>query len=214
MPESNQDRMLQQYFDSELPEAEAEALRLEIESDAELQAKLDGLTHLRGLIQSAMAPEHLALAPADELFSELESRLARPDRETAEGESSLSNRPKLRVLEGGEKREKAAPTPAPSRVPAWIGVGGLTLAAAAALWFFVLRPADTIETPPQTPDPVAVLTPPPGSEIEEIDLGHSTGAIFQIEDEGAQYAVVWIGDEKPEDHLPEGAVDDREERLQ
>jgi len=208
MTEPNRDDQLQQYFDDELSSDEAEALRLEIESDQELQARLDGLSHLRGLIREALAPEHLEVPADDALFAAIEAQLGEPEA------------PALRVVDGGKKHTPAAPQPAPSRAPVWIGTAGLVLAAAAALWFFVLRPTDPGTVPDSPTAPVVALAPAPGSEIEQIDLGHSTGAIFQVEDEGAQYAVVWIGDEKPSDLMPgvddeiPGAVDEDVERIQ
>ncbi len=51
--------------------------------------------------------------------------------------------------------------------------------------------------------------PPPGTEVEQVDFGYSTGAVFSVEgSEGERYAVVWISDEKP-------TLDqDSQERLQ
>ncbi|MCB9594945.1 MAG: hypothetical protein H6719_19640 [Sandaracinaceae bacterium] len=199
MTEPNLDETLQLYFDGELPPEEADALRVRIESEPELQAKLDGLAHLRTMLQAVLAPERLAAPDADAMFAAIEGSLAAGDEAEPEAEEEpevLSPvAPGLRVVAGGKK--DAGAEPAPSRGPLWLGVGAVVLAAAAAFWFFVIRPGQT-ETPDTNPDPIAAA-PPPGSEIEQIDFGHSTGAIFQVEDEGAQYAVVWISDEKPDD---------------
>jgi hypothetical protein len=116
----------------------------------------------------------------------------------------------LRVVEGGKK--DAAPPAAPaSRAPVWLGLAAIGLAAAAALYLFVLRPSDT--APTEGPETPLAAAPPPGSEIEAVDFGHSTGAIFQVEDQGAAYAVVWISDEKPEGEGEE-SPDAPEDRIQ
>ena len=93
------------------------------------------------------------------------------------------------------------------------------LAAAAAFAFFYLRPggttiaphlpAPTAETAETPSAPIAATRPPapappqpapqpaPGSEVEEVDFGESTGAVFELESpQGARYAVVWISDEQ------------------
>ncbi len=214
MAEPNRDNQLQEYFDGELSPEEAEALRVELASDEELRAKLEGLEHLRVLIRSVLAPEHLSVPSNDVTFAAIEARLEEP----AAADEGEAPRPALRVVDGGKADDSEADAPEPPRqAPAgasvWFGVAGLALAAAAALWFFVLRPGD-VDDPgvPDAPRPMAALAPPPGSEIEQIDLGHSTGAIFQIEDEGARYAVVWIGDEKPPDLVANPNPD--EERIQ
>jgi len=225
MAEPNRDDQLQQYFDEELPAEEMDALRDELAQDAELQAKLDGLTHLRALIREAYEPGSLELpVGSDDAFAAITARLDEADEEpaqTADTTEEAAERPALRVVDGGQKdAPEASKDDAASSRGMWLGVGGLALAAAAALLIFFLRPTDgTTPTPggdDTDPDgPVATAEPPPGSEIEQVDLGHSTGAIFQVEDEGALYAVVWISDEKPE--LPEDAAafdEEREERVQ
>jgi len=219
MTEPNRDHQLQEYFDGELSLEDAEALRLEIEADEELQAKLEGLSHLRVLIRGALAPEHLEIPSGDAMFSAIEAQLGEPEAEES-ADADVQAAPALRVVDGGKSSKTEPETKPDAKPPVWIGVVGLTLAAAAALWFFVLRPGDTGTVPggDDPTGPIAALQPPPGSEIEQIDLGHSTGAIFQVEDEGARYAVVWIGDEKPSDLMPSAldtnVVDPDEERIQ
>ena len=227
MTGQDQDDMLQQYFDGELADDEAEALRLEIEGDESLQAKLEGLSHLRMLLHATLAPERLSTPDAEAMFSSVTARLAEEDAEEDEVEEAAAetaiqaepnidseSAPMLRSIEGGKKdTAPAAEAEGPSNGPVWIGVAGLVLAAAAA-WFFFMRPAEVDPTQPDpTEGPVAVADPPPGSEIEQIDFGHSTGAIFQVEEEGTQYAVIWISDEKPDDRMPE-AIDEDTERIQ
>ena len=213
MSEPNLDDQLQQYFDGELPPEEADALRDQIDSDEELQAKLEGLNQLRTLLRAALAPEHLETPDGDALFAAIEGALD-DDEDEQEPAPETAPRPEFRVLDGGKPAEvPATPVEPPSRSPIWLGVGGLALAAAAALLFIVLRPTDPPAGTDGDPTPLAAL-PPPGSEIEEIDFGHSTGAIFQVEDEGAQYAVVWISDEKPPDLTEPSNPDEDEDRMQ
>lgn len=205
MTEPDLDTTLQRYFDGDLPEDEAEALRLRLEEDEVLAQKLEGLSHLRFMIRESLAPEHLEAPDADAMFAAIQGALA-PEADAAP-EAEVAPTPALRVVAGGKQE---APADAPTRAPVWIGVGAVVFAAAAALWFFVLRPAETTGGGEEVP---LAAAPPPGSEIEEVDFGHSTGAIFQVEDEGAQYAVVWISDEKPAG-LDEPASDEDEDRIQ
>jgi len=220
MAEVNRDDQLQQYFDGELSADEAEALRAELERDEALQAKLDGLAHLRSLIREAYEPGSLELPlGGDDAFAAITARLDEEDDSdvapAAEVTEEPTERPALRVVDGGQKDAPAKPASSPRGM--WLGVGGLALAAAAALLIFFLRPTDgTTPTGGDDADgPIAAAEPPPGSEIEQVDLGHSTGAIFQVEDEGALYAVVWISDEKPEHPTAADATDvENEERVQ
>ena len=116
-------------------------------------------------------------------------------------------RPRLRVVEGGgalaEKKRV-------DRV--WVGIIGGTLAAAAAILLILAIPRDP--GPEQPSDPITEnVAPEPGSEIEDVDFGYSTGAIFQVEgQEGTQYAVIWISDEKVEYTID--VRDEAEERIQ
>lgn len=204
MTEPNLDETLQRYFDGDLPPAEADALRARLEGDAELRAKLAGLEQLRTLLRAALAPEHVEAPDADAMFAKIQASIAEPP-------AAAASPPGLRVLAGGKKDEVAAPAAPASRAPVWLGLAAIGLAAAAALYLFVLRPSETATTEgPETP---LAAAPPPGSEIEAVDFGHSTGAIFQVEDQGAAYAVVWISDEKPEDEGEEGP-DAPEDRIQ
>ncbi len=198
---------LQQYFDGELPAEEAAVLRAELEDDEDLRAKLEGLVHLRTLLRVALAPERISGLDGEALFASIESRLDEDEDdedqdevEDAQPEEHVAAPRPLRAIEGGKKTE-----PAEDRRGAtvWIGVVGGALAAAAAVWFFVLRPADSVsETGTTTPPIAETLRPEPGSEIEDIDFGFNTGAIFQVEGpEGASYAVIWISDEKPRQEI-------------
>ncbi|MEZ4339211.1 MAG: hypothetical protein R3B82_21535 [Sandaracinaceae bacterium] len=215
MTEPNLDETIQRYFDGELPPDEMEAVRLRLEEDEELAQKLEGLSHLGSMLRATLAPEHVEAPDGDAMFAAIQRALAEPEtsaKEADDAEAAPAS-PGLRVLDGGKKTAPVAPAEAPSRGPIWLGVGAVVLAAAAALWFFVLRPAQT--TPGgEGSDRVATAEPPPGSEVEEVDFGWSTGAIFQVEDEGAQYAVVWISDEKPPELQPPANPDEDEDRIQ
>lgn len=189
--------MLQQYFDGELPPPEADAVRAALADDEELRAKLDGLEHLRTLLRAVLAPERVTGVDSDALFASIRSRLDEDEGEVTEAPDAAP--PRLRAIEGGADEE-----PAERRGSAvWMGVVGGVLAAAAAVWFLVIRPGDPVGETETPRDPIAGhVIPSPGSEIEEIDFGYSTGAIFQIEGrEGASYAVIWISDEKPPDEV-------------
>ena len=207
MTEPNLDDTLQRHFDGDLSPEEAEVFRVELEADADLRARLEGLERLRTLLRAAFAPEHVEVPDADAAFAAIERALSEPPAAIEPAAEVARPRPALRAIAGGAPKA-AAPS---SRTGLWISVATVGLAAAAAMAFVVRR--DPVG--PSRPDPIAAASPPPGSEIEQIDFGHSTGAIFQVEDQGAQYAVVWISDEKPEDpHDPSIDRDEGRDRLQ
>lgn len=237
MTAPNRDDQLQQYFDGELPPDEADALERQLEAGdddaAELRAKLEGLSHLHTLVEAhadALASE----LDSEALFSAIRAKIdagVEDDAPMFPGEmlpgealpAAAEERPALRVLDGGAGAEKKqAPAEAPAEDTSdrgnviWISFG--VVAAAAAVLFFVLRGGGspgvdpTVEPAPEAP--LAQADPPPGSEIEEVDFGYSTGAIFTVEgSEGEQYAVVWISDEKI-DTDPAALPPEPEERIQ
>jgi hypothetical protein len=226
MTAPNREDRLQQYFDGELTGEAAEVVRREL--DDEQRAELEGLEHLRTLLRAG-AEEASADLDADALFASIEARLDEDDREDADDDPLFPRpvadepaearpaRPQLAVVAGG-KADAPAPAEPPgadgSHTGLWIGAVATGLAAAAALILWMTRPADdvgSVEDPGATPDPgatVAEAAPPPGSEVEEVDFGYSTGAVFSVEgNEGEQYAVVWISDEKvPVDDEPEERI--------
>ncbi|MBX3270202.1 MAG: hypothetical protein KF729_08065 [Sandaracinaceae bacterium] len=207
MTEPNRDDTLQRHFDGDLAPEEAEAFRAELEADADLRARLEGLERLRTLLRAALAPEHVEAPDGDAAFAAIERALSEPPAAIEPAAEAERPRPALRAIAGGAPKA----SPPTSRMGLWVSVATVGLAAAAAVAFFVLRAPDA----PARPDPIATASPPPGSEIEQIDFGHSTGAIFQVEDQGAQYAVVWISDEKPEDpHAPSLDRDEGRDRIQ
>lgn len=219
MTPPDRERNLQRYFDGELPAAEAAALRAEIESDEALRAKLEGLEHLRTLLRAAFAPEALGV-DADALFAVIESKLGEEDQgaEGPVGDEPIASppeavpgepRPRLRVMDGGRPPDEKKGL---DRI--WVGIIGGTLAAAAAILLIIGIPPDPGPGPEPPRNPVAEnVAPEPGSEIEDVDFGYSTGAIFQVEGhEGTQYAVIWISDEKVE--YTTEVPDETEERIQ
>ena len=230
MTAPNRDDQLQQYFDGELPPDEADALERQLEAGdddaAELRAKLEGLSHLHTLVEAhadALASE----LDSEALFSAIRAKIDAGVEDDAPmfpgealpGETAAEERPALRVLDGGAGAEKKqAPAEAPAEDTSdrgnviWITFG--VVAAAAAVLFFVLRGGGSPGVDPTVEPPLAQADPPPGSEIEEVDFGYSTGAIFTVEgSEGEQYAVVWISDEKI-DTDPAALPPEPEERIQ
>lgn len=201
--------LLSQHFDGELADEDAEVLRRELERDGELHAKLEGLEHLSSLIGEA-ATTRGDEVDSDALFASITAEL---DDDVVDDEPMYPvavpdepRRPKLAVVAGGQKasevetRRGTGRSEPRRRAGLWIGVGA-TVAAAAALLLWVMQPGDGAQ--PTTLDDgsgstIAEVAPPHGSEIEEVDFGYNTGAIFSVEgSEGEQYAVVWISDEKP-----------------
>lgn len=235
---SNTDDRLMQYFDGELSSEEMDVVRAELEGDEELRAKLDGLEHLRELMRTGVE-EVGADLDADALFAAVEAKLAEEGEadddpmfpepvaeEPAtgrEGAEEAEARPALEVLDGGKAGRESVPAEvvreeAPSRTGLWIGVAG-GLAAAAAVLFFLLRTPSGVDDTGgggEGTDPTPVVAAPPGSEVEDVDFGYSTGSIFTVEDpeEDTRYAVVWISDEKielDEPQAPDAPEDDRDE---
>ncbi len=219
MAGARSDDRLQQYFDGELPQGDADALRLELDSDAELRAKLEGLSHLRTLLVAA-AEERADELDSDTLFASVLAKLGDESAASAEAEADAATdtpspaRPALTVVQGGKTPQVRAEPPARSSV-VWFGVA-VGLAVAAAVLLAVLKPFGLGGSATESGDDAMAGAPPPGSEVEEVDFGYSTGAIFSVEgQEGERYAVVWISDEKPrpEDEPLPGA-DTPEERAQ
>ncbi len=190
------DDRLQQYFDGELAGAETDALERELEADAELRAKLEGLAHLRTLLVAA-AEEQGDQLDSEAMWAGIESRLGAEAEEDdpmfpAEVDPEPA-RPALGVIPGGKPAEHERREPKRRNNVVWIGVA-TTLAIAAAVLLVVVKPFDLGAG---GSDPLAEA-PPPGTEVEQVDFGYNTGAVFSVEgQEGEQYAVVWISDEKP-----------------
>ncbi|MGE0790011.1 MAG: hypothetical protein AB7S26_30330 [Sandaracinaceae bacterium] len=246
--ERQREDRLQRYFDGELEPSDREAMREALAEDESLSAKLDGLRHLRDLMREG-ASATLDDVDSDALFSQITAKLEASDSSDAvsdddpmfpepameideedadaeveaASEPAVSPRAKLRVVEGGRPSDPQHEVPAqlirheaPSRTGWWLGIAGGLAAAAAAVFFILRDPAVSSTTTAETE------TAPPGSEIEDVDFGYSTGSIFTVEDpeeEDTRYAVIWISDEKvddddddpvapPEGQTPEGLAPD------
>lgn len=197
-----QDDRLQKYFDGELDGEPARALRQELDADADLRAKLEGLAHLRTLMVAA-AEARAEEIDSGALFGAIEAKLAEdaaedddpmlPAQEVLDEEPAPpAARPRLGVVPGGKKSEKSDANAAATRNRnvVWIGTATV-LAIAAAVLLVIVQP---FGGPGEGP---VAGAPPPGSEVVEVDFGYSTGAVFSVEgQQGEHYAVVWISDEK------------------
>jgi hypothetical protein len=217
------DDRLQQYFDGELSAADAADVRRELEADAELRAKLEGLAHLRRMVVAASEAQAEEL-DSEALFAGILGQLGASHASASHASASQATRPALRVVEGGASSRAPGPgATGPDEAGAgrerdrlgrhaadhealpserrrrgvWAGVG-IVLAVAAAVLLLIARPFEGADSGGAGRDALAA-NPPPGSEIVEVDFGYSTGAIFSVEGQaGEQYAVVWISDEKIE----------------
>lgn len=190
-----EDDKLQQYFDGELSDAEAEAIRKELEASEDVQLRLSALSRLHDLI--GITAEDIADdLPSDDLYAQIRAGI-REQEEKGFGKG-------LKVIEGGAKDEPV------EGWKVWIPVAG-GFAVAAAVLFAVLLPnantSDESATAETTVDveesgmtvieegEIRVL----GSEVEEVDFGTNTGTVFQVEGQaGEPIAVVWINDEPSE----------------
>lgn len=171
-----EDDRLQQYFDGELPEAEADQVRQALDASGEEQARLEQLERLRGLVRLA-AEEAARDIPADALFSRIEAGVA---------EDGWS-RSRMRVVTGIRQRRRRT-----------AGVVAIALAAAALLAFFWPRQTGPEVAQIDERTPIYVVDEhPPGTEVVDVDFGANTGTVFAVEgDSGEPVAVVWISEEK------------------
>lgn len=187
-----EEEKLQQYFDGELPESEADEVRRALETSDEARRRLEQLGRLHSLI--AMAAEDAAAdMPSDDLFAKVRAGI---DEQKRRGYGEP-----FRVVPGEGQR--------PTHIEGWkVGVSaGIGLAVAAAVLLFVLATESegpVVETGPavdpqvEISEEVAVTTieTPQGSEVEEVDFGRNIGTVFEVEGEaGEPIAVVWINDE-------------------
>ena len=195
-----EDDKLQQYFDGELPEAEAEQLRAEIDASEEVQLRLASLERLHGLMVLA-AEESTGDLGSDALFDRVRAGI---DQEKSSGAHRS-----LQAIDGG-----AEPASGSRPMEGWkisIPVAAGIAAAAAAVFIFIQ--ADTVDPSPvaHTEQPQIEIDEPSmtviepeqeviqGSEVIEVDFGENTGTVFAVQGEaGEPIAVVWINDEELE----------------
>ena len=203
------DEQLSRYYDGELPPEEAAALEAQLADDEGLRAKLDGLTHLSTLIRESTR-DVAADLDSEGLFDAIAARFDEsapgdaplfPEEVSAEAPTTSHERPALRVVHGGKSGIRPArDSRLDRRTNTMMAFGGL--AAAAAVAFAVISgPVEGVHPAPETA-PILAVAPPPGSEVEAVDFGANTGAIFSVEGQaGEQYAVIWISDAKVEDPI-------------
>jgi len=185
-----EDDKLQEFFDGELPEGEAEVIRREILDSETNRSRLAALEQLRDLLVLA-ADDVAAELSADDLYAKIRKGI---DAERQGGEHRT-----LTAVEGGGARPVEG-------WKVWLPVAA-GLAVAAAVLLFVLQPGEGVGPTEEQPElrveadepGMTVVEPPAGSEVEEVDFGANVGTVFEIEGEaGEPIAVVWINDEEPE----------------
>jgi hypothetical protein len=173
-----EDDRLQQYFDGELPEAEADEVRRTLDASEEEQARLEQLERLRGLVRLA-AEEAAREIPTDALFSRIEAGVAKDQW----------SRSRMRVVTGIRQRRRRT-----------AGVVAVALAAAALLAFLWPRQTGPEIAGNGTDERVPLFVVdehPPGTEVVDVDFGANTGTVFAVEGDGGEpVAVVWISEEK------------------
>ncbi len=189
------DDMLQRFYDGELTPVEARAVRSQIDHDPEAQRRLAQLGHLSDMLHQAAQDMGMGLDSAA-LFDGIEAGLKR--------DTDMGVGARLRVISSEWMEHKRG-----SLISLGAAVG---IAAAALLAAIVPTAEDTTGVARSAPRPreerqqrlavaaPAVGTEVHGSQIENVDFGHNTGTVFEIESEGVRTAVVWIADE--EEDLP------------
>lgn len=181
------ERMLQRFFDGDLIDAELEAVQGHFDAaDPELAAQEQGRLRQLGNLSElfAFAEDAADDLDSDALFADIEKGI------------QASPQPRLRLIEGAQKRRRNA----------FIGGGIVAIAAAASLAYLLKpAPADEIAIAPTESqmhiDEIPVVLPeaPGGSQVVDVEFGQSTGTIFEVAgDHGQPLAVVWIEDEGEE----------------
>jgi len=181
------DDTLQRFYDGDLSPLEEHSVQARIEADPDAQRRLAQLGRLTDLMRSA-AEELGESVPSDALFAAIEARLDAPEQ------AGFGAR--LRVITSEWMEHKRAVV-----IPL-VAAG----AVAAASLLAVLRPGAPAANDPAVGGTMQALqdvsvrdqvgVPPPGSTVEEVDFGSSTGTVFEIENQGAAVAVVWITDDE------------------
>jgi hypothetical protein len=186
------DDVLQRYFDGELSELEQESVKQRLSAHDE--HVLRGLSRLHDMMV-ASAEEAGRDVDSNALFT----RISRG----VEEERRLGRGPELTVVPGTVRVK--------DRSTFWV-VSAAVVAAAATL-LLVLSPRATtpdedltattgstegsVTVVEEEPAVTAMIEAPPGTEVEEVDFGTSTGTVFAVEGPAGQpLAVVWINDEE------------------
>ena len=178
------DDILQRFYDGDLSPAEAHRVEAQVARDPAAQRRLRELTRLSLLLRSS-ADELSSTLDSEALFASIEARIA--------AEPAPSTGTRLRVVASewvAHRRATLVPVLAATAV-------------AAATLIAVLRPAEPatqlavqIQALERKAPPADVASSVKGTSVETIDLGSSTGTVFEIDDEGVRVAVVWISDEE------------------
>jgi anti-sigma factor RsiW len=191
---------LMRYFDGELSPEQAAELEEQLASDPEAERVLAGLDQIGEVVRG------VALARSDahaDLTDRILERVAAEPRVPAARQGALE-RVSVRPLPQKSRLQRAAPAL----------IGGLALAAAAALLFERVRepvappapivevnpPAPAPEIPeersvPALPEPIAEADTAPAIAIETVDFGAHRGSIFMLQEGEATTPVVWLVDE-------------------
>jgi len=203
-------RAVMQYYDGELPPAEAQTLEWRLAADPELRGVLSGLEQI-GAVVAAVAEARAAAA--EDIADAVMRRV---------GADVSGVRPRLMVAGGGCSAARLAEPRSPRglRRP-WIVAAGLAAvsvaAAAACIAFYgttereAERPILALSARPS--DWAARAQPylgsaelrPSGSgeavaavAIESVDFGSRNGAIFMVPGDAVATPVVWLVDEPAE----------------
>ncbi len=200
------DKELHRYADGDLSPDEVTALKRAAALDPSVAARIGGVLEIGDLVREVSEKQSEGL-DADAMFARIEGELAAGSSAESSTESldvSPAKRPALRVIDGGQT--KAAPVPADVGRRRIIGavIGGLAVAAAAAIALSQWGEEPTVaehtegthESPTVTPvvEDVAVAEHQ-RTEVLEVDFGTNVGTIFAVEgSEGHRYAVVWLDD--------------------
>lgn len=182
-------RTLMAYYDGELTAAEAEAVEQQLQSDAQAQAVLAGLSQVGDFVRAAEAER---LGAADGIADGVMARIEREVPRAAPRDPKRSRRFTLGVV---------APV-------------ALAAAAAGVLWISGNKSDGTARAPVAQPTlsaPAAALAPAPeptvaalqapaadqapAISIESVEFGPRTGSIFMIPAGEAETPVVWLLDE-------------------
>ncbi|MBK7583544.1 MAG: hypothetical protein IPI67_25550 [Myxococcales bacterium] len=193
---------LMQLHDGELSEAEAAELEASLSDDERRVAS--GIEQLGDVVRA------LSASRTDDFESLTDAVMAAVDAEPAPSTNVVAlPRVEVAASQPGSKRQRRAPS-------AWVLVGGLALAAAAALLIWMntptsspTAPAPLAVTPPSLPVPEPASATPagdpapelveedsaPAASIEAVDFGNQPGSIFMVPAGEETTPVVWLVDD-------------------
>jgi anti-sigma factor RsiW len=214
MTQNDDNELLHRYVDGDLRADERAALEARAKTDPTIRARIEGLLEVRQLVSDVTTDAGRDLDSAA-LFARIESKIAgsvgTSSSEISVDEVDGKKRPDLRVISGGGDK-KPTEVPAEVRRRRMIGVviGGLAVAAAAAIALtqfggepeVATEHGDEHPTVPGTvpgedeSEPEVADAEPARTEVLEVDFGTNAGTIFAVEgDAGDRYVVVWLEEE-------------------